>query len=330
MRRRYTSGGVRIVFTLCSIIVILALVSTAGGCLFKKWGNPNQSSPSESYPASSDPASSRRDETRVVTVNDDTGRQVEISGQPSRIVSLAPSNTEILYALGLGSNVVGVTSFCNYPPEAREVEKIGDLVPHVEKILALAPDLAVGIKGHEEVADRLEQAGIPVLLLDPKNFAQVLDDIRLVARVTGNIKRGEALCEEMSRDVKAVEEDVACSGAKKRPRLFVVLDVEGLWTAGPGTFIDELVAMAGGENVAADTREQYVQYSIEAVIARDPDAIILTGPNKEDLYDKPALANLRAVKENKVFEVNPDLVSRPGPRLVEGLKEFARVVRYLR
>ncbi|HHY39530.1 MAG TPA: cobalamin-binding protein [Clostridia bacterium] len=263
-----------------------------------------------------------------MTVVDDAGRRVEISGRPSRIISLAPSNTEILYALGQGPKVVGVTSFCNYPPEAREVEKIGDLVPNVEKILTLDPDLVIGIKGHEEVADRLVQAGIPVLLLDPKNFAQVLEDIRLVSRVVGSPERGEALCEEMSREVEAVRKEVAGSGAGvgKRPSLFVLLDVEGLWTAGPGTFIDELVTMAGGENIAEDAKEQYVQYSVETLISKDPDAIVLTGPNKKDLYDKTALTGLRAIKENKVFEVNPDLVSRPGPRLVEGLKEFARVV----
>lgn len=328
MRCSRVFSSTRIAFTLCSITIILALVGTTGGCSFKKGGETKLSSTAPESPlASPDQSPPTQGETSVITVVDDTGRRVEISGQPSRIISLAPSNTEILYALGLGSKVVGVTSFCNYPPEAEEVEKIGDLVPNVEKILALDPDLVIGIRGHEDVADRLMHAKIPVLLLDPKDFSQVLDDIRLVSKVLGSTQRGEMLCKDMSREVEAVKEEIARSGAGKRPRLFVILDVEGLWTAGPGTFIDELVTMAGGENIARDAKEQYVQYSAEMLIARDPDAIVLTGPNKKDLYDKSALIDLRAVKENKVFEVNPDLVSRPGPRLVEGLKEFARVVK---
>lgn len=320
MRNRKNLKQLKAKIILCSIIVV-SLVFSVSGCLFKKAPEPGPQDPSaeESIGESNTPS--------TVTVTDDLGRRVDIRSNPSRIVSLAPSNTEILYALSLGDKVVGVTSFCNYPPQVESVEKVGELTPNIEKIIALAPNLVIGIQSLEDAAEKLTEAGIPVLLLDPKNFDDVLKDIKLVAKATGSETEGEALCQRMSSEVKAIKEEVSRSASGARPRVFVVLDVEGLWTAGPGTFIDELITLAGGENLAKDAKEQYIQYSEEALIAQDPDVIILTGPGERDLYGKSSLAGLKAIKEKRVYEVSPDLVSRPGPRLVEGLREIQRAIK---
>ncbi len=258
-------------------------------------------------------------------VRDMAGRDVTISAEPKRIVSLAPSNTEIVFALGLGEKLVGVTALCNWPEEAADKPKVGDFRINREAVVALDPDLVLGISGHEELAEDLGQAGIPVLILAPTNLEEIYDSIILVGQATGAETEAQRLVDDMRAQVKEIRQTVA-DKATQRPKVFILLDIEGLWTAGPGTFLDELVRLAGGENVAAKGDQPYMQYSAEQLLLDDPDVILVTFAGADEFRQDSRWQSLKAVRAGRVIEVNADLVSRPGPRIVEGLREVAKAL----
>jgi len=240
-----------------------------------------------------------------------------------RIVSMAPSNTEIICALGAADRLVGVTAFCNYPEEATLKQKIGDFQINREKVLELEPDLVVGISGQEGVAQELEQHGIRTIILNPADFDGTLASILEMGEVLGASDRAAQIVESM----KAKREEVRAALVGAEPvSVLVVLDVEGLWTVGPGTFLHELIEDAGGRNIAASANAPYLQLSIETIVEENPDVIIMTLPGKEELLAKPGFDRVKAVIDDRVLEVNADVVSRPGPRLADGLYEIARVL----
>lgn len=270
--------------------------------------------------------------TPPVTIVDDLGRLVTIEKTPERIVSLAPSNTEILFALGLGEKVVGVTDFCDYPPEAKEKEKIGGFATlDIEKIIALAPDLilATGIHG-KEVIPLLERRGLTVVALEPKDLVGILYDIVMVGKITGEEEEAFELVAQMEIRIEAVTEKTKPLPEEKKSRVFWVIWPEPIWTTGRGTFIHELIVKAGGKNIFEDL-EGWKTVDLEAVIERDPEVIIGTakhGVSKPAEWAKtePRLAVTTARKNDRVYAVEGDLVERPGPRIVEGLEEVAKCI----
>jgi len=256
------------------------------------------------------------------TFVDDLGRQVTIERIPQRIVSLAPSNTEILFALGLGDKVVGVTDWCDYPPEALEKEKVGSYdTPDIEKIVALNPDLVLVAYGTTmDVINNLVGLGLTVFGIKSTDLDDVLNDIRTVGNITGKKAEANALTSEMESRIEAVTDE--SSELEERPRVFYIVWHDPLWTAGSETFIHELIEKGGGVNICQDITG-YTLISIEEVVARNPEVIITSEWSFEWAQGETLLQDTNASQEGRIYQGDDDLVQRPGPRLVEGLEWFA-------
>lgn len=269
----------------------------------------------------------------AVTMVDDAQRTVEIRGVPERIISLAPSNTEVLFALGLGDKVVGVTDLCDYPEEAQEIEKVGFVEINLEKIVDLEPDLVLYIGGTAQLekTQTMEDLGLTVLVLAPSDIEGIFADIELVGRTTGTEDEAADLVSELRARMDEVLSRVA--QAKRQPLVFYELDATDParpWTAGPGSFIDALITMAGGVNLGASAEMEWAQFSTEEVIAQDPEIIILGDANygvtAESVEERPGWGVITAVKAGAIYPIDDTLVSRPGPRIVDGLEELARII----
>lgn len=246
---------------------------------------------------------------------------VRSSEAPERIVSLTPNLTENLFALGVGDKVVGVTSWCTYPPEASERTVIGDAFNlNMEVLLSLEPDLVIG--DSSLVASHIEQLnslGIKVVSVAPTTVNEVIESMVTLGNLVGAPEAGQALATQMQERLTSLIQSVPEGSAK---RVFVEIWHEPLSTVGPGSFIDELINFAGGENIAADTGQAWPQFSEELVLARDPEIVILTNYNYDEAIQRPAWQGLTAYQTGAVYEVNPDLYVRATPRLLDGLAEL--------
>lgn len=265
-------------------------------------------------------------------VTDDTGRTVTLSSPAARVISLTPANTEIVFALGAGESLVGVTTYCDYPEEAKKKEKIGSITEvDLEAIVRLEPDLVLaGSLTPPEVVERLTQLGYPVFVLDAKSIAQVIEDIRKVALLLGKEKEGEALVKAMERNVREIQARVSGLSEEAKPRVFHVIWHDPLWTAGKDTFIHEFITLAGGKNVAEDL-SGYVTLDLEELLRRNPDIITVVSAHGENLpynfiVSDTRLRVLQAVQQGRVFVVDSDIVSRPGPRVTQALRIFASII----
>ena len=256
-------------------------------------------------------------------VVDDLGRMVKIEGTPERIVSLAPSNTEILFALGLGDKVVGVTDWCDYPPEALEKEKVGGFYPpDIEKIIALEPDLILATDIHRfEIIPTLEEQGFTVFALAPQTLDDVLESIQRVGKVTGKEKEATELVNKMQSKIEKIEE--LTQGLEARPRVFYVTWHDPIWTVGRNTWIDDLIWIAGGNNTFSQYFESGAMVEIEWVLFCNPEVIIAGEWSYGWAINATELASTNASQEGRIYQGDDDLVQRPGPRLVEGLEWFA-------
>ncbi len=267
-----------------------------------------------------------------VAMIDDLGEMVELEDQPSRIVSLSPSNTEILFAIGAGDRVLGVTSFCDYPPEAREREVTGGYTnPNLEKIVSLRPDLVLAARGNPKtVVGKLRELGIPVFAVDSKDIEDLIGDIRKIGKLIGEEGRADSLCSELRNVIRRVTERTSKIPRQRRPRVFWGGWKSPIFTAGPGSFIHELIGMAGGENIAADSRVPWPNFSLEAVIERDPEIIIvgdMTSESPLKAFESIEIwRKVSAVRRGKVYYIDPNVLTRPGPRLVHGLELMAKII----
>lgn len=266
-----------------------------------------------------------------MTVTDQLGRKVKFEEQPQRIVSLAPANTETLFAVGAGDQVVGVTAYCNYPPEAKNCEQVGGFAGHeisVERIVALEPDLVFTVgKYHGQLMEQLEQLDIASIALEPTTFEEIYKTIELAGHVTGRAERAKQVVKSMKERVKVVED--ANSGDSSRPTVLYVVQAEPLMTVGRRSFISEVIRRAGGRNVFDDVDAGYPTVNQEAVISRDPEIIVLPSHGKEygdldQLAKREGWESLRAVKNGRMHEVDGDLMVRTSPRIVEGLEQLAK------
>ncbi len=260
-------------------------------------------------------------------VKDARGKLVTVRAKPMRIVSISPNSTEILYALGLASRVVGVTRYCDYPPEAKKKPKVGDMTTSAEAVVALKPDLVLAHAFANDAAiPRLEKLGLTVFAIDPRTMAQVARDIRTIGRITARPKTGEKVASEMERQVSDVRKRCA-----KRPvrKVLVVIQSSPLWAAGPKTFVDEMIRLAHAKNVAFDARPGFVTFSKELAISRNPDVIVAGVKSDADYFLKsPEWRKTNAVKYRRVFVIKSELMTRPGPRLAGGLEELAKRLNY--
>ncbi len=243
---------------------------------------------------------------------------------PKRIISIAPSSTEILYALGLEENIVGVTTNCNYPPEAAEKPKVGDYKMNEEKILELNPDLVIGDASlNYQTIESLKGLGINVLATSASSVAEIPEVIRQVAKTTGREKEGEEIIARMLAEQEEITAKTAGLEESERPRVLVLLD-DLLWSVGSGTFFNDLIEMAGGRNIMADSDRPWMQLNEEIILERDPDVILITysGLTPESFMSNPVWQGLSAVKSKRVYLIDQDKTSRPGPRITQGLKEI--------
>jgi iron complex transport system substrate-binding protein len=258
---------------------------------------------------------------------DGLGRAVSITPDPQRVISLAPNLTEILFALGLESRVVGVTSYCDFPEAAKAKEKVGDtLRPDLEKIISLKPDLVVVSTSSqlENLTRRLDQLAIPVYVTNPRAVREVAASIRGLGEVTGTSERARGLAAEMESRIDAVERRVR---DLPRPSVLYVLQTGPLITAGRNTFINDLINIAGGKSISGDETADYPQFSRETVVARAPQVIVAPSSHGVEFVKESDLrrdfATTPAIRSNRIVWVTPDLVDRPGPRIVDGLEQLA-------
>ena len=269
-------------------------------------------------------ACSPTEQPPVDYVFDDLGRLVAINGTPQRIVSLAPSNTEILFALGLGDKVVGVTDWCDYPPEALEREKVGSYdTPDIEKIVALNPDLILVAYGTTmDVINNLVGLGLTVFGIKSTDLDDVLNDIKTIGEITDKELEAYALTSEMASKIEAVTNQT--EELEERPRVFYIVWHDPLWTAGSGTFIHELIEKGGGVNICGNLTG-YPIISIEEVIAYNPEVIVTSSwPGVYEWAMNETALNVTYARQNdRLYMCDDNLVQRPGPRLVEGLEWFA-------
>jgi iron complex transport system substrate-binding protein len=267
-------------------------------------------------------------ETREVT--DGAGRRVRVPVRPERIITLAPNLTEIIYSVGAGPRLVGNTTFCDYPAEARQVTKVGDtLHPSIERIIALRPQLILISTASqlEAFTLQLNEQNIAVYITDPHDLEGVFQSIEAIGDLVAERERAALLVKDLRARAASVEERV---GKEKPLTVFYQLSAEPLYTAGRDSFITDLVRRAGGVSVTADVPGAWPRYSEEAALAARPDAVILaTGDSmgaQANAEVAQSLLRSPAVQNKRVFKINGDFLSRPGPRLVDGLEQMARAL----
>ncbi len=247
------------------------------------------------------------------------------------MIAIAPSVTETLFALGLGEKIVGVSSYCNFPPEALKKEKVGGYItPSLEKIISLRPDLVFQTADGDLKAfvNRLAGLGIPVYITNPRSLSETLKAILKIGEVTFSLPAAQTLVESMRAKLIGVREKVA---GLPRLRVLHAMSVDPLISSGRGTFVHDLIVLAGGENIAAGAQGKHPLLSMEEVIARDPQVIILSSM----LSNEPMTAQKRwweryreisAVRTGRIQVIQADLILRPSPRIVDGLVEVARAI----
>lgn len=271
----------------------------------------------------------------TLNVTDGLGRNLSLNGPAQHVVSLAPSNTEILFAIGAGNQVVGRDQLSDFPEAAKKATDIGSTFDalNTEKIVSLKPDLVLAAEiNTPEQVKQLEDLGLTVYYLkNPTTLEGMYKNLEIVAQLTGHEQEAVTLTESLKKRVAAVDEKIA--PISSRPSVFYELDGTDPakpYTAGKGTFITQLIERAGGHNIAADI-DGYPQLSLEQVVAADPAFIILGdsayGVTPESIAARPGWDKLSAVKNDKVLPFDDNLVSRPGPRLVDALEQLARLMR---
>jgi iron complex transport system substrate-binding protein len=266
---------------------------------------------------------------------DGLGRTVTLAGPAQRIVSLAPSNTELLFAVGAGRQMAGRDDLSDYPAEAADVASIGSTFGplNTETIVNLKPDLVLAAEiNTPEQVKALENLGLTVYwLANPKDFPGLYQNVGLIGALTGREAEARALAQSLEARVAAVAEKL--KGASTMPRVFYELDATDPtkpYTVGPGTFMDTLLTLAGGVNIAATLNDPYPQISSEELVKQNPDLILLGdaayGVTAETVQQRPGWEAIAAVKQNRIVAFDDNLASRPGPRLVDGLESLATVL----
>jgi iron complex transport system substrate-binding protein len=264
------------------------------------------------------------------TFVDDLGRKIYLAQAPNRLVSLAPSITETLYAIGLADRVVGVTEFCDYPPEARNKPKVGYSNPNLETIVALQPDLVLAPRDfiRPDVLGKLEQLKIPTFVVEAKTVEDIASQIQLIGRMLDRSEVANPIAMELRRRLTELKRRTEMLA---RPRVLYVLNSQPLITVGPGSFIHQLIEIAGGANVAAGAASPYPRLSIEAVLKEDPQLIIFPvgasegiPQGEQELWRR--WKTITAVKTDAFHHIASDLLNRPGPRIVLGLEKLAEII----
>jgi iron complex transport system substrate-binding protein len=265
------------------------------------------------------------------TFKDALGREIFLERPPQRIIPLAPNLTEILYALGLGDRVVGVTNNCDYPPGASLKPKVGSYINlNIEQIISLSPDLVIGtVDGNERIIlDLLEQAKIKVFFVNPRSVRQVIDTILSLGRLCGAQGNAQILAGTLTKRVDRVLERTA---SRKKPLVFLQIQLQPIMTVNKNTVHNDLIRLAGGRNVAAEEPVTYPRISIEEVIEMKPEVILISSMERGGRFEKARQdwfrwTSIPAVQNRRVYLIDSDLIDRPSPRLIDGLEMMARYI----
>jgi len=265
------------------------------------------------------------------TFVDAVGRVVTIQYPSKRIVSLVPDITETLYALGLADEIVGVTRFSDFPPAARQKPKVGPYTDiNIEAVVNLKPDLILGsgVGNSPMQVRRLERMGYAVFVVYPRDLEGVLTGIQQIAAVASKVVEGETIVREMRQRIEQVTRRVT---GRKKPTVLLQIGRDPIFTVSKGSFAHHLITLAGGDNVAKDSKTPYPSYALEEIMLRAPEVIIVSsmyvGSNPSQWLDEwKRWKVLPAVRNNRLYSINSDLIDRPSPRIVDGLEEMARMI----
>ncbi len=332
--QRHKKAIARLIFTVITVLIMGLVVAACGSPSAPAEAPVEMPSPTPAPAEMQEPTVEPTEDVFPLTLVDGMDREVVLPGPAQRIVSIAPSNTEILFAIGAGDQVVGRDEISDYPPEALEVASIGSTYGELntEVILALEPDLvlAATITSPEQV-QTLEALGIPLFLLaNPDDFPGLLENINVVGGLTGREAEAEALAEELDARIKEVTQKTA--DAQKASVFYEVdgTDPTAPWTTGTGTFQDVLIGLVGGENIAADIAG-WGQMSLEEIVTRNPRVVIFgEGPwvptTAGSFSERSGWGEIAAVVDGRVYGIDTNWVDRPGPRLVDALEEMALMI----
>jgi len=263
------------------------------------------------------------------TVTDFQNRSVTIPKRPERVVSIGPSITEFLFALGAGPRVVGVDDFSDEPAAAAQLEKVGGIKVNFEKVVSLKPDLVLIVKFSDGTIEKLASAGLLVLVVDPQSAGDVARTAILLGRAVGS--DGETMARDIQKKVDDVRSKTA--SATTKPRVYHEIDASDptkIFTVGPGSYIHDLIEIAGGVNIAAKATSAYPQLSAEEILRSDPEIIVLAAADYSAKPDQVAAragwSALSAVKNKRIVTIAPNLINRPGPRVGEAAEAYAKLV----
>ncbi|OGP88182.1 MAG: hypothetical protein A2156_03745 [Deltaproteobacteria bacterium RBG_16_48_10] len=266
-----------------------------------------------------------------LTFRDEVHRKVSIPFPPKRILSLAPNITEILFNLGLEDEIVGVSIHCNFPEKAKTKPPVGSYIRlDYERIISLRPDLviATGAGNTREMVERLGKLGFPTYVIFPKNLDGIFLSIDHIGQVVDRKKEALSLIEDMKRRREKI---IKLTRGRLRPRVFLQIGEAPIVTVGKGSFADDLIRLAGGENVAGNEKKMYPRFGMEEILKRAPEVILISSMNPRGDYHKvlqewTQWKTIPAVKNGRIYLIDSDLIDRPSPRIINGLEEIARIL----
>ncbi|KQL45224.1 ABC transporter substrate-binding protein [Brevibacillus choshinensis] len=314
-------------------IPVLATLSLIG-CGNNQPAQPAQPGAQQEVAKDNLAQASSKETTYPLTVTDATGKEVTFPKAPTRIVSTSPAETEILFALGLDQQIVGVSDYDDYPEAAKSKPKVGGVVkPNEEAILSQSPDLVIGgISMEKPVADKLKTLGMPVYVTQPKKLDDIMANILVMGTITNRQEQAEQMVAQMKEDIARVTE--AVKNVKPEEKKKVYLEFSPGWTVGKGEFMDELITLAGATNIASET-EGWNPISEEKIVKDDPDVILYakgitddkTGKQLEDIIkNRSGWDKMKAIRDQQIYGMDQNILSRPGPRITQGLIDVAKAI----
>lgn len=304
------------------LLVVIMSISSLAGCSSSKNDLQNELDSKEK----------ENTETEVsypITIKDDFENEVVLEKEPLRILSLAPNNTEILFALGLNERIVGVSNFCDYPEEAATKEKIGDAWNiNVEKIIELNPDVVFQYGSIDEaISTQLIEAGIKIVSYEPDSIQEVTNLILEIGKITNKMNEANNLAKNINDRKEEIVNKLKDADTVK---VFYEIWNEPLMAAGPGSFIDEYITILKGENIAYDAEGKYPQFNVEVLIERNPDFYLSSNDVEtktlESIKNRDGYEDINAIKNDKVYLLDGNIMSRPGPRVIDALELVAKTI----